>query len=363
MAKHKDKPLKARKYHISPKYRDYFTSNLALLLDAAVPVQEALTSLQETGKSAELKGALEQMKHDIDEGMPLWKAMERSGIVSSQTLALVQLGEQSGKLIQNLKVASRQEEKQRIFRSKVRSALLYPSFVLGLTILVGVGVAWFLLPRLAETFSQLNVTLPFISRIFIGLGIFLKANGLWAIPAAAALLALIGYLLFGFSKTRSLGQRLVFHIPGISKLMYEVEIARFGYLLGTLLQAGLSVTESLESMQRATAAPRYQKLYTYLHRTIEEGYSFKSALVKYPHINTVLPPPVQQMLIAGERSGSLPETLANIGHIYEEKADISTANLEAVLEPILLIFVWIGVMGVAVAVILPIYSLIGGLGT
>lgn len=361
MAK-KEKPFKARRYHISAKYRDYFTSNLALLLNAVVPVQEALTSLQETGKSKELKGALDQMKHDIDEGMPLWKAMERSGIVSSQTLALVQLGEQSGNLIQNLKVASQQEEKQRIFKSKVRSALLYPSFVLGLTLLIGVGVAWFLLPRLAETFSQLNVTLPLISRIFIGIGIFLKANGLWAIPLGAALIGVIGYFLFGFPKTRHLGQRLIFHIPGISKLMYEVEIARFGYLLGTLLEAGLSVTESLESMQRATSAPRYQKLYKYLHDAIEDGYSFKSALLKYPRINVVIPPPVQQMLIAGERSGSLPETLSSIGKIYEEKADISTANLEAVLEPIMLIFVWVGVMGVAIAVILPIYSLVGGLG-
>lgn len=359
----KNKPFKARRYHISPKYRDYFTSNLALLLNASVPVQEAFISLGETSKSGELKGALEQMKHDIDEGMPLWKAMERSGIVSTQTLALVQLGEQSGKLIQNLQVASRQEEKQRIFRSKVRSALLYPGFVLGLTLLIGIGVAWFLLPRLAQTFSQLDVTLPLISRIFIGIGIFLKTNGYWAIPVGAAVMGLIVYLLFGFPKTRSLGQRLVFHIPGVSKLMYEVEVARFGYLLGTLLQAGLSVTESLESMQRATAAPRYQKLYKYLHGSIEEGYSFKSALLKYRHVNTVLPPPVQQMLIAGERSGSLPETLSSIGSIYEEKADISTANLEAVLEPILLLFVWVGVMGVAVAVILPIYSLVGGLGT
>jgi type IV pilus assembly protein PilC len=67
------------------------------------------------------------------------------------------------------------------------------------------------------------------------------------------------------------------------------------------------------------------------------------------------------MVIAGERSGALPETLKSIGDIYEEKADISTQNLEAILEPILLVIVWLGVLGVAVAVILPIYSLVGGL--
>jgi type IV pilus assembly protein PilC len=69
------------------------------------------------------------------------------------------------------------------------------------------------------------------------------------------------------------------------------------------------------------------------------------------------------MIIAGERSGSLPESLISVGKIYESRSEISTQNLEATIEPILLIFVWVGVMGVAIAVILPIYSLVGGLET
>lgn len=355
--------IKVRRYHVSAKYRDYFTSNLALLLTAAVPVQSALDSLKETSKSAALNGALDQMKRDIDEGLSLWKAMERSGIVSSQTLALVRLGEQSGRLIENLKVASKQEEKQRTFRSKVRSAMIYPAFVLGLTAIVGVGVAWFLLPRLAETFTQLGTDLPFISKVFINLGIFLKANGYWAIPAGAGAVALMSYILFGNPKTRGLGQRLLFHIPGISRLLHEVEIARFGYLLGTLLQAGLSVTQALQSLEEATTAQKYKKFYRHLHSSFEDGYSFSAIFPAYKHAAKLLPPPVQQMVIAGERSGSLPETLLSVGSIYEEKVDISTQNLEAVLEPILLVIVWLGVMGVAVAVIMPIYSLVGGLGT
>lgn len=356
----KDQHLKSRRYHVSAKYKDYFTSNLALLLHAAVPVQEALESLKQTSKSSALNKALEQMQQDIDEGVPLWKAMERSGIVSSQTLALVELGEQSGRLIENLKVAARQEEKQRIFRSKVRSAMLYPSFVLGLTLLVGIGVAWFLLPKLSTTFTQLGADLPFISKIFINFGIFLKSNGYWAVPAGLAVIAFLGFVLFGLPSTKHLGQRLLFHIPGVSKLLHEVEVARFGYLLGTLLQAGLSVTQALRSLEKATNAPKYKTLYKQLHEAFEDGYSFQTTLPKYGA--KLLPAPVQQMVIAGERSGSLPETLLSIGSIYEEKADVSTQNLEAVLEPILLIIVWLGVMGVAIAVILPIYSLVGGLG-
>lgn len=355
--------IKSKKYHISGKEREYFTGNLALLLQAGVAVGEGLASLAETTHSKRLIGALNQIQSDIDEGMALWQALERSGIVSMQTLALVQLGEHSGKLVQNLRVAAQQEEKQRIFRSKIRSALMYPSFVMGLTVIIGLGVAWFLLPKLADTFAQLRVDLPLISKIFIGFGAFLKDNGIWAVPLGLGAGGLIMYILFGAPKTRSIGQRILFHIPGISRLLYEVEIARFGYLFGTLLQAGLSVMQALELLERATTATRYKKFYRYLRDSFENGYSLRSSLPKYKSARKLIPPNVQQMLIAGERSGALPETLINIGAIYGEKADISTENLETILEPILLVIVWLGVMGVAVAVILPIYSLVGGLGT
>lgn len=353
---------KVKKRHISAKDREYFTSNLALLLRAGVVMGEGLSSLASTSHSKKLKDALQQIQNDIDEGMPLWRALERSGIVGPQTLALVQLGEQSGKLVQNLQVAAQQEEKQRLFRTKVRSALIYPGFVMSLTLVIGLGVAWFLLPKLADTFAQLNVDLPFVSQIFINFGTFLKENGLWAVPLGIGAIALLLYLLFGAPKTRTIGQRLLFHVPGVSRLMYEIEIARFGYLLGTLLEAGLSVMQALELLNRATNAQRYKKFYRYLHDSFENGYSFHASLPAYKPAKKLLPPAVQQMIIAGERSGALPQTLAEVGKIYEQKADTSTQNLEAVLEPILLVIVWLGVMGVAVAVILPIYSLVGGLG-
>lgn len=355
------KTRKIRRYHIKSKDRAYLTANLALLLKAAVPVGEALVSLQETTHSAELIKAVKQMRADIDEGMPLWRALERSGAVSQQTLALIQLGEHSGNLIENMRVAAEQEEKQRVFRSKVRSALMYPSFVLIITVVVGLGVAWFLLPKLADTFSQMHVQLPLISQILINFGLFLKTNGVWAVPAFVAGALLLVYILFGAPKTRNLGRRLLFHIPGIAGLLREVEIARFGYLLGTLLQAGLSITQALELLYNATTAPRYRKLYRYIRQSLEDGYSFRVSLPRYKKARGLIPPAIQQMIIAGERSGALPETLVSVGDIYEKKADTSTQNLETILEPILLVIVWLGVMGVAVAVILPIYSLVGGL--
>lgn len=323
---------------------------------------EGLASLSETSDSRAFKKAVAQIIQDVDDGVPLWKALDSSGVVTKQTLALVQLGEQSGKLSQNLAVAAQQEEKQRIFHSKLRSALMYPIFVLSLTVVIGLAVAWFLLPRLSETFSQLNVELPLISTIFINFGIFLRDNGIWAVPAILGGGVFLLYIVFAAPKTRAIGQWILYKTPGISRLMYEIETARFGYLLGTLLQAGLSITQSLDLLERATLSRRYKKFYRYLKSSFENGYSLRTSLPKYKKARILLPAAVRQMIIAGERSGSLPDNLMNVGKIYEQKADISTQNLETILEPIMLIVVWLGVMGVAIAVILPIYGLVGGLG-
>lgn len=351
------------KYHVRFKDREYFTENITLLLKSAVPISDALSSLSRTTKSRSMQRSLAQMSTDIDAGYSLADAMERAGIVSHQTLALARLGEASGHLIENLEIAAEQEEKQHVFRSKVRSALLYPAFVLGLTLVVGLGVAWFLLPRLAETFSQLQVDLPIISRIMINFGVFLQHYGIVAVPIFAGVVFLAGVFLFAAPKTKSIGQRLLLTIPGIGRLMREVEVSQFGYLLGTLLQAGLSVTQSVQLLASASNLQSYRSFYEFLAKALDDGHSFKEAFNMQPESAKLLPPAVQQMVIAGEASGSLPDVLLTTGRTYEQKSDITTNNLEVIIEPLLLVFVSIGVLLVAVAVLIPIYSLVGGLGS
>jgi type IV pilus assembly protein PilC len=362
MAQKLPQPFKPKHFRVKATNREYFTTNLAMLLKANVPIGEAFEALKQTTKDRKLRAALTQMQHDIDEGMSLWDTLSRSGIVAEQTLALVQLGERSGNLAQNLRVAAAQEEKQRIFRSKLRSALLYPGFVLSLTVVVGIGIAWFLLPNLANTFSQLHAQLPWVTQQLIGFGRFLQNNGTWAVPSFIIGLAVGLYIIFAAQKTKVFGQRLLQQMPGISRLLREVEIARFGYLLGTLLDAGLNITDALNLLQRATTSVPYKQMYVALHASIENGYSFAASFPRIKNAAKLLPLAVQQMIVAGERSGELPGTLKDIGAIYEQKSDATTENLEAILEPVLLVIVALGVLGVAIAVIMPIYGLVSGLG-
>lgn len=343
------------------KDREFFTSNLSLLLKASVPIGEALESLEKTSTTSVMKKKLAHMQKAVDDGLSLSEALEKEKMVSRQTLALVRLGEESGNLASNLTMAAEQEQKQRVFRSKLRSAMMYPSFVLGMTLIVGLGIAWFLLPRLAETFAQLNAELPPISLAMINAGLFLRDNGVWAVPTFFGGIFLLIIMISSIAPLRKLMSRLVLHLPGVGRLAKELEVARFGYMMGTLLNAGLPVTKALLLLQDASASPRYRAIFNHLAQSIDKGMSFQQAFEEDKKNRKLIPPSVQQVVIAGENSGSLSDTFTLIGRTYDDKVEATTRNFEAIIEPVLLVGVWIGVLLVAVAVILPIYSLIGGL--
>ncbi len=348
---------------LAGKERTYLIENVSMLIASGMGVLEALDAVRGDLRSKKMRRIVAAMRENIESGSPFWRALKQASIFPTHTISLVRIGEDSGKLAQNLRVISAQQEKERSFQSKIRSAMLYPVFVLSLTLTVGVGIAWFILPKLSLVFGQLRIELPLVTKLLISFGTFLGAYGNIVVPLAVVAMALLVYLIFYFPKTRRVGQSLLFIIPGIKQLIREIELARFGYLLGTLLQAGLPITQALASLAEATVFPHYKKFYAYLTSSVEEGNSFEKSFARFPGMRRLIPTPIQQLIITGEKSGHLPEALIHVSQNYEVKNEVTTKNLMVILEPILLVIVWLGVVAVALAVILPIYSLIGGLQT
>lgn len=334
-----------------------------MLLSAGMPVVTALSAIEKEIKSRRLKKIIEKVSANIEAGSSISTALDSVGIFPQSAISLIRIGEQSGRLAENLEVVAREQRREKEFRSKLGSAMMYPLFVLSLTVVVGLGIAWFILPRLATVFAQLKIDLPVITRWLIGLGTFLGQYGTIVIPALlfAGLLTL--FFLFIFSKTKFLGQQILFRLGPISRLLTEVELSRFGSLLGSLLEAGLPVLESLESLRESSTFYRYKKFYAFLNEKVKEGNSFAKCFALYKNTDALIPVPIQQLIITSEQSGKLPATFKKIGGIYEAKIETTTKNITTLFEPILLVIVWLGVVAVALAVILPIYSLIGGFKT
>lgn len=340
--------------------RDYFVENLSMLIAGGMPITTVLDSISTEVQSKQIKNAIADMKLDIEAGSSLWRALQASELFPEHAISLVRLGEESGRLIENLKVVAIEQEKNRVFKSKLRSAMMYPMFVLTLTLVIGIGIAWFILPKLATVFSQLKIKLPLITKILIGFGAFLGKHGALVVPAGVLGIALVFFFLFSYSKTKFIGQAILFATPGVKSLIKEVEVARFGYLLGTLLGAGLVITHALDSLASSTEISKYKKFYLFLRDSVGDGNSIQKSFAAYSQIGQLIPAPIQQLVVAAEQSGTLPESLLRIGQTFEAKADTTTKNLTIILEPILLVVVWLGVVTVALAVILPIYSLVGG---
>jgi len=341
------------------KEKDYFFANLSMLLEAGMTVVDAISALAKETRSKPMQRILSQMMEDIENGFPLSQALLNNGLASTHTTSIIRVGEESGKLVQNLKIIAASEEKSREFRSKIRSAMVYPVFVFGVTIVVGLAVTWFILPRLAAVFAELDVVLPPLTKALIALGAFLGEYGAVLVPGIIVFLILCFYFLFYFPKTKHIGSGLLFSAPGIGRVLHEIELAHMGQILGTLLSSGIPVVTALDSLVEATVSHKHKLFYTKIKESISEGNSFSRTFDVLPETNKFIPVTIARLITSGEQSGKLSDTFTKISAHFESKIDNTTKNLSVIFEPVLLVIVWFGVVMVALAVILPIYSLVG----
>jgi type IV pilus assembly protein PilC len=343
------------------KDRDYFLSNLTMLLSAGLNLLMALEIVKAGLKTNKMKESIAKMKAEIEAGSSFWRALSKTDLFKEREITLIKIGEESGKLTDNLKMVVEQQEKSKALTRKVRSALTYPTIVLTVGTIVGVGVSWLVLPKLTDVLLSLNVELPFTTRVVIFIGEYLKANGHIAVPIFFVLLTAIVYIVFINKKTNFIGEKFLLHMPVINMLIKNVEIARFGYTLSTLLDSGVNFLNSLQSVKDSTSIRAYKNFYDRLKTRVELGESIDTIMKTEDPDGFLFPFYVQQMIAVSEHTGGLTTTLMKIHKIHDEKVNESTENLSTLLEPILMIVIFGIVLFLGMAVLSPIYGLIGGL--
>lgn len=343
------------------KEKSLFIENLAILLNSGLSVIDALRTIQLELRSKPMKKLVGRIIDQVESGIALWRAMDDQTFFSAYALALIRIGEEAGSLSKNMEYLSVQQEKDRSLRSKVKMAMIYPSIVLTLTVVITLGLAWFVLPQLVTVLLSLNAQLPLVTRIIIWIANFFRDHGSVAVPSTLGLM-LFTVILCKYTRLRGPAQQLIFRFPGIGTMAKSATIARFGVILGSLLRAGVPLVESIRSMADVTDTVYYQRFYYRLANALEEGDSFATGFEKLKESRSLIPVSVQQLIITGERSGKMAEMLLRVADIYEKKAEEAAARLPVVLEPMLLIFLG-GLVGtIAFAIIVPIYSIVGSVG-
>jgi type IV pilus assembly protein PilC len=338
--------------------KDFFLENFSLLLRSGMPVTEALGSLKEEIHSSQMRKAVSVIIDEVASGSNISDALEKSKLLPSRFISLMRIGEETGKLSDQLALIITQRKKEKLLKSKIQSALIYPAFVLGITGAVGILVVWYVFPKLATIFAQANGTLPLTTRSIIAIGHFFTAYGIVAVPTALIFFGLIFFFLYIYKKTRHIGESILLHISASKILIQEIELARFGYILGTLVSAGISLPDALISVGDSTSFVLYKRFYARIVENINEGNSLYTSITAYPDYARYIPGHIARLLLAGEMSGSLSESLMRISEEYEQKLNTLTQNLSALLEPAIILIVGIIVAIIALGIISPIYGLV-----
>ncbi len=343
------------------KQRVAMIQSLAMMMNAGLPLIDALTTLEKEVRHKATKKIVRRISAAVESGTPLWRAMEQQYLFTPYELALVRIGEEAGNLARNLEYLSVQQEKDRALRAKVKMAMIYPTIVMVLMFIIVMGLGMFVLPNLIQVLLSLNADLPITTRAVIYVTNLFTEYGAVAIPSLIGGFIVV-LLLSKFTSFRVVTQWFAFRIPGIGTLGRHATIARFGVILGGLLKAGVPLTEALKSLENVTHIVAYKKFYKKLLEHILLGDSFSKSFEAIKGSNKLLPISVQQLVVTGEQSGTLSETLLKIADIYEKKAEETAEKLPVILEPMLLLFIG-GLVGtIAFAIITPIYSVVGNVG-
>lgn len=338
---------------VSPKEKMFFTEHLALMLKGGLPLTEALEVLKGETKSKVFKKALGDVIKRILEGESLSKSLgQYPGIFDKFFRNIIMVGEESGTLEENLKYLSLSLQSEYALKKKVAGALVYPVLIITMAIGIVSAATIFILPNFIKLFQSLKIKLPIATKILLDFGDFLHKY--WFLALAGIIAAIFIYRALNLIKVfRFFFHNIALNFPLVGGIDRSRNLARFSQTFYTLLKSGVSILDALDICIQTTPNEVYKKDIMFIRAGVERGEKLSDGLKKFPKS---FPSIFSQMVLVGERSGALEDSMAHLAGFYEAEADDSLKNLSGILEPLLLIFVGLLVAFLALAIILPIYQ-------
>lgn len=334
-----------------------FTKHLAVALKSGVALIDALEILEEQAKG-KMRNIIIDLSTSIRGGDSFHTALQKhQKYFSAIYLNMIRSGEASGTLAENLERLSKELKKSLQLKKKVKSAMIYPAIVFFAVFGLGMSVALFVLPKILPLFRTLDVDLPLTTKWLITIAEIFEAQGIRIL--LISIIAIIAFLwLIRRNFVKPFTHALVLKIPVVSTIVKNVNLERFNRTMGTLLDTGLTIDESLKITSQVLENRSYKKALLNMIPQITGGASIKEASAKYPKL---FPPITAKMIGIGERTGNLSNTLSYLGDYYEEEVDEAVKNLSTIIEPVLLIFIGTIVGTVAIAILGPIYQITGNI--
>jgi type IV pilus assembly protein PilC len=332
-----------------------FSRQFSAMIEAGIAILRVLTVLIQQTENPKLKAILQEIKRDIEQGVPLSESMQKfPEAFDSLYVSMVKAGELGGVLDVVLnRVAGFLESRSKL-SNKVRTALTYPASLLVISLLVVWFMLTFILPKFSAIFTSTGGELPAFTQLLINISNVLRSP---------FILVIVAFIWFAVSYARSYYQSeegrlkidtFSLKIPIFGPILKKVAIARFSRTFGTLIESGVPITTALDVTRSSINNALLESVLIKVKKDIEEGSPISNQLQK----SEVFPPMVTQMVAIGEEAGELENMLNKIADFYDDEVDSSVESLTALMEPVFIVVIGAIVGAIVVAMYLPIFNVI-----
>lgn len=354
-----EKAKKTRKLSFGGGVKDkdivIFTRQFATMIDAGLPLVQALEILSTQVENKLLSNTLAQVKVDVESGATYADALKKHPRVFTELYVnMVAAGEAGGILDTILNRLAQYIEKAMKLKKKVKGALVYPAVVTSIAVLVIAVIMIFVVPTFSKMFTTLGGTLPAPTQLVMNMSGFIAGWG-----GLITLMVIIGLVVFvsqvrRTEKGKFAVDKILLKLPIFGPLLNKVAVAKFTRTLGTLVSSGVPILDGLE----ITAKTSGNKIVEYAIMDVRKGVVGGKTLAEPITKAKVFPPMVTHMIAVGESTGALDAMLSKIADFYDDEVDASVSNLTAMMEPLLMVFLGGAVGFIVIAMYLPIFKLI-----
>ena len=330
---------------------------ISTLFEAQVSALKAFNLLASNTENSALVKILNTISSDIESGISISEALSRHpDVFSIFYVNMVKAGEESGKLTQTFSYLAEYLDRQYQLTSKTKNALIYPSFVIGVFLVVMILMFVFIVPKLEGIIKDSGQAIPFSTKIVFALSDLLRNYGLFV---AGGIFIFVIYVI-RLSKTVS-GQkyldRLKISTPVLKNIFIKLYLSRIADNLDTLLSSGVTIIRSIELTSVVVGNRVYEDLLKDVTEKVKGGNSLSEAFASSPDI----PPIMTGMIRVGEETGSLGSILKTLGRFYNREVNEAVDTMVSLIEPMMIVALGLGVGLLLTSVLMPIYNIAGGI--
>jgi len=331
-----------------------FSRQLSIMFKSNVPLIETFRTIARQTKKAIFQEIILNIARDVEGGKSLSKALaSHPKLFSGFYVSMVKSGEASGKLTEVFSYLADYLEREHAFRGKIKAAMVYPFFILFVFMVVVVIIMVYVIPSLSEVLIETGQELPLLTRVVIAVSNFLKTRGI--ITGLIFLGLIFAFYRFVKSETgKKFFDKYLLRVPILNTFLKKLYLARFALNLSTLISGGLPITQALKITSEVVGNDFYQKIILKTRDEVKKGETISSVLAKYPDF---ISPLFYQMIMVGEKTGTLDSSLLNVVDFYQRDVDRSLDSFIKLLEPIFILILGGVVAGLMGAVLMPLYSI------